>query len=80
MKFYNRELELKLLNDTQRIAFDNHSQMTVLDIANGRNTYPEIEKSMGETSIAGHLRRLEEDYELIAKKRPFLAKDHGSFI
>lgn len=45
------------------------------DIANGRNTYPEIEKNMGETSIAGHLRRLEEDYELIAKKRPIFAKE-----
>ena len=30
---------------------------------------------MGETSIAGHIRRLEEDYELIAKKRPIFAKE-----
>ncbi len=30
MKFYNRETELKLLIDTQKVAFSNHSQMTVL--------------------------------------------------
>lgn len=45
------------------------------DIANGRNTLAELEKSMGETSVAGHVRRLEEDYELIAKKRPIFAKE-----
>lgn len=45
------------------------------DIAGGRNTLPELEKSMGETNIAGHIRRLEEDYELIAKKRPIFAKE-----
>ncbi|EOS19069.1 MULTISPECIES: ATP-binding protein [Parabacteroides] len=45
------------------------------DIANGRNTLSELEKNMGETSIAGHIRRLEEDYELIAKKRPIFAKE-----
>lgn len=30
MKFYNREIELKLLDKTRKIAFNNHSQMTVL--------------------------------------------------
>ena len=30
---------------------------------------------MGETSVAGHVRRLEEDYELIAKRRPIFAKE-----
>lgn len=45
------------------------------DIASGRNTLPELEKSMGETNIVGHIRRLEEDYELITKKRPLFAKD-----
>ena len=36
---------------------------------------------MGETSIAGHIRRLEEDYELIAKKRPILQKKvHKPFV
>ncbi len=45
------------------------------DIAGGRNTLAELGKSMGETNIAGHVRRLEEDYELIAKKRPIFAKE-----
>lgn len=45
------------------------------DIAGGRNTLSELGKNMGETNIAGHIRRLEEDYELIAKKRPILAKE-----
>ena len=45
------------------------------DIASGRSTLPELEKNMGDTNIAGHIRRLEEDYELIAKKRPIFAKE-----
>ena len=45
------------------------------DIAGGRNTLPELEKGMGDTSIVGHVRRLEEDYELITKRRPIFAKD-----
>lgn len=45
------------------------------DIAGGRNTLSELGKNMGETNIAGHIRRLEEDYELITKKRPIFAKD-----
>lgn len=45
------------------------------DIANGRNTLSEIEKNMGDTSISGHIKRLEEDYELIIKKRPIMAKE-----
>ena len=30
MKFYNREKELQRLNKTREVAFNNHSQMTVL--------------------------------------------------
>lgn len=30
---------------------------------------------MGDTSINGHLKRLEEDYELIGRKRPIFAKE-----
>lgn len=45
------------------------------DIANGRNTLAELARSMGETSVAGHVRRLEEDYGLIAKRRPIFAKE-----
>lgn len=45
------------------------------DIASGRNTLAELGQSMGDTNIAGHIKRLEEDYELIAKKRPIFAKE-----
>ena len=44
-------------------------------IANGKNTIPEIEATLGGISITGHLKRLEEDYELIKKKRPIFAKE-----
>ncbi|NDV97492.1 ATP-binding protein [Dysgonomonas sp. 521] len=44
-------------------------------IANGKNTIPEIEEALGDTSVTGHLKRLEEDYELIKKKRPIFAKE-----
>lgn len=45
------------------------------DIASERNTLAELGQSMGDTNIAGHIKRLEEDYELIAKKRPIFAKE-----
>ncbi|MDH6342210.1 AAA+ ATPase superfamily predicted ATPase [Parabacteroides sp. PFB2-12] len=44
-------------------------------IANGKNTIPEIEEALGGVSVTGHLKRLEEDYELIKKKRPIFAKE-----
>jgi len=44
-------------------------------IANGDNTIPKLIGSIGEASVTGHLKRLEEDYELITKKRPVFAKD-----
>lgn len=44
-------------------------------IANGDNTIPKLNDATGETTVTGHLKRLEEDYELIAKKRPIFAKD-----
>ena len=45
------------------------------DIANGRNTTAEIEQNMGDTVIGGNIKRLEEDYELIVKKRPMMSKE-----
>ena len=45
------------------------------DIANGRNTTAEIEQNMGDMVIGGHIKRLEEDYELIVKKRPIMSKE-----
>lgn len=43
-------------------------------IAAGNNTFPSLEEEMGK-NMGGLLNRLEEDYELIKKKRPLLAKE-----
>lgn len=44
-------------------------------IASGRNTASGISEYVGNASVGGLLQRLEEDYEVIAKKRPVLAKE-----
>lgn len=44
-------------------------------VASGRNTASEISETLGNASVGGLLQRLEEDYEVIAKKRPVLAKE-----
>lgn len=44
-------------------------------IASGKNTASEISESIGNASVGGLLQRLEEDYEVIAKKRPVLSKE-----
>ncbi|GHS92396.1 ATPase [Bacteroidia bacterium] len=44
-------------------------------IASGKNTASEISESIGNASVGGLLQRLEEDYEVITKKRPILAKE-----
>ena len=44
-------------------------------IANGRNTLPEMEAAMGDVSLGGQLKRLEEDYDLVKKKRPIFSKE-----
>ena len=44
-------------------------------IASGRNTAMGISEDFGKASIGGHLKRLEEDYEVITKVRPILAKE-----
>lgn len=43
-------------------------------VADGRNTLPEIEERLG-ISLGGYLKRLEEDYNIITKKRPILSKE-----
>lgn len=50
------------------------------DIATGRNTLSDLERNMGETNIVGHLRRLEEDYGLIARRRPLLSKEGSQTV
>jgi len=44
-------------------------------IASGKNTASEISEYIGNASVGGLLQRLEEDYEVIAKKRPILSKE-----
>lgn len=47
----------------------------LLAIASGRNTASEISEATGNISVGGLLQRLEEDYEVISKKRPILSKE-----
>ncbi|MDO4933704.1 MAG: ATP-binding protein [Prevotella sp.] len=49
-------------------------------IAAGKNTLPEITQAVGETSVGGMLLRLEEDYEIISKKRPILSKERSQNV
>lgn len=44
-------------------------------ISGGINTQPEIEAALGNKSIGGQLKRLIEDYNIIARQRPILAKE-----
>jgi hypothetical protein len=44
-------------------------------IAAGKNIASEISEAIGNASVGGLLQRLEEDYEVIAMKRPILAKE-----
>ena len=48
---------------------------SILDaISNGKNTQADIGMVLGEKSIGGQLKKLEETYEVIKKHRPILAK------
>ena len=49
-------------------------------ISGGINTQPAIEAALGEKSIGGQLKRLIEDYNVIARKRPILAKEGSQAI
>ncbi|WP_300699151.1 ATP-binding protein [Bacteroides sp.] len=44
-------------------------------ISGGINTQSEIEVALGEKSIGGQIKRLIEDYNIIARQRPILAKE-----
>jgi AAA+ ATPase superfamily predicted ATPase len=44
-------------------------------ISGGINTQPEIEAALGGKSVGGHLKRLIEDYDLLVRVRPILAKE-----
>ncbi|MDR0962866.1 MAG: ATP-binding protein [Mediterranea sp.] len=49
-------------------------------ISGGINTQPEIEAALGGKSIGGHLKRLIEDYDLIVRVRPLLAKEGAQSV
>lgn len=44
-------------------------------ISGGINTQPEIEAALGDKSIGGQIKRLIEDYNIIVRQRPILAKE-----
>jgi len=44
-------------------------------ISGGINTQPEIEAALGDKSIGGQIKRLIEDYNIITRQRPILAKE-----
>lgn len=49
-------------------------------IASGINTQGAIESSLGGVSVAGHLKRLIEDYSLIKRVRPILSKPRSQNV
>lgn len=49
-------------------------------IAAGKNTTPEIAQAIGESNIGGMLARLEDDYEIISKRRPVLSKERSQNV
>ena len=49
-------------------------------IASGRNTVSAISEAIGDSNIGGLLSRLEEDYEIIRKKRPILSKQRSQNV
>lgn len=49
-------------------------------IASGRNTASQISAEIGDKNIGGMLSRLEDDYELISKKRPILSKERSQNV
>lgn len=49
-------------------------------IASGINTQGAIESALGETTVAGHLKRLIEDYSLIKRVRPIMSKPRSQNV
>lgn len=49
-------------------------------IASGEVTLPQIEAMLGEKSLGGQMKILEDDYSLIRKKRPLRAKDNSKSV
>jgi AAA+ ATPase superfamily predicted ATPase len=49
-------------------------------IARSKNTQAEIESALGGMSVGGYLKRLEEDYQVIARVRPIFAKEGSQSV
>lgn len=49
-------------------------------ISGGINTQPEIKSALGNKSIGGQLKRLIEDYNIITRQRPILAKEGSQTV
>lgn len=49
-------------------------------ISGGINTQPEIESVLGDKSIGGQIKRLIEDYNIIVRQRPILAKEGSQAV
>jgi AAA+ ATPase superfamily predicted ATPase len=49
-------------------------------ISGGINTQPEIEAALGHKSIGGQIKRLIEDYNIITRQRPILAKEGSQTV
>lgn len=49
-------------------------------IASGVNTQPDIEAALGGIGVAGQIKRLIEDYSLITRRRPIMAKERSQTV
>lgn len=49
-------------------------------LSRGVNTQAGIESSLGDVSIGGHLKRLEEDYGVLERRQPLLAKPNSRAV
>lgn len=49
-------------------------------ISGGINTQPGIESALGDKSIGGQIKRLIEDYDIIVRQRPILAKEGSQAV
>ena len=49
-------------------------------ISGGINTQPEIEAALGDKSIGGQIKRLIEDYNIIVRQRPIMAKEGSQTV
>ncbi|MDR2389011.1 MAG: AAA family ATPase [Tannerellaceae bacterium] len=49
-------------------------------VSGGITTQPEIEEAIGDQRIGGHIKRLVEDYNILVRQRPILAKEGSKTV